>query len=138
MTYKAFISYSHAADEQLAPAIQSALQSFAKPWYRLRSIRVFRDKTTLAMTPKLWPTIQSALDASEYFILLASVDSSQSQWVEREVEYWLKQRALDKLLIVVTGSSPLKPQDSALDFGEIRENLLPQPCETLYLKSHCI
>jgi hypothetical protein len=65
MTYKAFISYSHAADGQLAPAIQSALQSFAKPWYKLRAIVVFRDKTTLAMTPKLWPSIQAALDESE-------------------------------------------------------------------------
>jgi WD40 repeat protein len=125
MTYKAFISYSHAADGQLAPAIQSALQSFAKPWYKLRSILVFRDKTTLAMTPKLWPSIQAALDESEYFILLASVDSGRSPWVEREVEYWLQQRAPDKLLIVVTDSSPLTPQDTTVDFGWIRENLLP-------------
>ena len=43
--YRAFISYSHAADGKLAPTLQAALQSFAKPWYRLRSIRVFRDKT---------------------------------------------------------------------------------------------
>jgi WD40 repeat protein len=125
MAYKAFISYSHAADEQLASAIQSALQLFAKPWYKLRAIVVFRDKTTLAMTPKLWPSIQAALDESEYFILLASVDSGRSPWVEREVEYWLQQRAPDKLLIVVTDSSPLVAADSAVDFGWIRENLLP-------------
>lgn len=88
MIYKAFISYSHAADGKLAPAIQSALQSFAKPWYRLRTFRVFRDKTTLAMTPQLWPSIQAALDESEFFLLLASVESRRSIWVEREIEYW--------------------------------------------------
>jgi hypothetical protein len=36
-----FPSYSHAADGKLAPAIQSALQSFAKPWYERRAICVF-------------------------------------------------------------------------------------------------
>ena len=58
MLYKAFISYSHAADDRLAPALQSALHSFAKPWYRLRAIRVFRDKTSLSVNPALWPSIE--------------------------------------------------------------------------------
>ncbi|MGA2075907.1 MAG: hypothetical protein ABSH52_20655 [Terriglobia bacterium] len=139
MTYKAFVSYSHAADGKLAPAIQSALQSFAKPWYKLRAIRLFRDKTTLAMTPKLWPSIRAALDASEFFLLLASVESGRSEWVQREVEHWLRFRAPDKLLIIVTGSSPLAAEDASLDFHWIQENLLPPPLmhqlpeEPLYL-----
>ena len=45
MLYDAFLSYSHAADGKLAPSLQSGLQQFAKPWNRLRAIRVFRDKT---------------------------------------------------------------------------------------------
>lgn len=126
MIYKAFVSYSHAADGKLAPAIQSALQSFAKPWYRLRAFRVFRDKTTLAMTPQLWPSIQAALDESEFFLLLASVESRRSIWVEREIEYWLRNRPADRLLIIVTGSSPVTPEDAAIDFAWIRENLLPE------------
>ena len=125
MTYRAFISYSHAADGKLAPAIQSALQSFAKPWYKLRAIRVFRDRTTLAMTPKLWPSIRTALDESEFFLLLASVESGRSEWVQREVEHWLRSGPPDKLLIILTGSSPLAPEDASLDFHWIRENLLP-------------
>jgi hypothetical protein len=51
--YRGFISYSHAADDRLAPALQSGLHRFAKPWYRLRAMRVFRDKTGLAVTPEL-------------------------------------------------------------------------------------
>jgi hypothetical protein len=47
MAYHAFMSYSHAADGKLAPALQSALHRFAKPWYRLRAMRIFRDKTSL-------------------------------------------------------------------------------------------
>ena len=38
MFYKAFISYSHAADDKLAPALQSALQRFTEPWYRIRAV----------------------------------------------------------------------------------------------------
>jgi WD40 repeat protein len=107
MIYKAFISYSHAADNRLAPALQSALHRFAKPWYRLRAIRVFRDKTTLAATPALWPSIEKALGESEHFLLLASPEAAASQWVQREIMYWIEQRPLDrdKLLIILTGGS---------------------------------
>jgi TIR domain/WD domain, G-beta repeat len=123
--YKAFISYSHAADAALAAAVQSGLQSFAKPWYKLRAIRVFRDEATLAMTPHLWSSIQRALEASEYLLLLASPESSRSAWAEREITYWLKYRSLDALFIIVTSSSPLLPQDAQLDFSWVRNNLLP-------------
>jgi len=43
--YDVFISYSHAADGRLAPALQSGLQRLAKPWYKPRALRVFRDDT---------------------------------------------------------------------------------------------
>lgn len=38
-----FISYSHAPDGALAPALQTGVERFAKPWYRSRALRVFRD-----------------------------------------------------------------------------------------------
>ena len=46
--YDAFVSYSHAADGRLAPALQRGLQSLAKPWYRRRALRVFRRGTARA------------------------------------------------------------------------------------------
>ena len=33
LVYDGFISYSHAADDLLAPRLQAGLQRFAKPWY---------------------------------------------------------------------------------------------------------
>lgn len=72
MPYQAFISYSHAADGKLAPAVQSGLQRIAKPFYRLRAMRVFRDETSLHLTPKLWPLIKQALSETEHFVLVAS------------------------------------------------------------------
>ncbi len=103
--YKAFISYSHAADGRLAPALQSALHRFAKPWYRLRAMRVFRDKTNLAANPGLWSTIQAALDESEFFLLLASPESASSKWVRKEVDYWLQTKSPERFLIVLTDGS---------------------------------
>ncbi|HET6756797.1 MAG TPA: TIR domain-containing protein [Burkholderiales bacterium] len=103
MSYKAFVSYSHAADGKLTPALQSALQNFAKPWHRLRTIRVFRDKTGLAATPELRTSIEQALAESEYFLLLASPAAAASPWVQREVSWWLeKWRSVDQLFIVLT------------------------------------
>jgi hypothetical protein len=103
MNYNAFISYSHSADDKLAPALQAALHRFARPFYRLRALRVFRDKTSLHLAPALWPLIQQALMASEYFLLLCSPDAAQSQWVQNEVAEWLRLNGgADKLLLVLT------------------------------------
>jgi WD40 repeat protein len=100
--YNAFMSYSHAADGKLAPALQFALYRFAKPWYRLRALRIFRDRTTLAVTPSLWGAIQAALDESTFFILLASPESAASVWVQQEVEHWLESNPPNRMLIVLT------------------------------------
>lgn len=102
MVYKAFISYSHAADGKLAPAIQRALHRIAKPWYRLRTMRVFRDQTNLATTPGLWTSIESALANAEFFVYLASPTAAQSPWVQKEVEWWLKNRSYLTFLILLT------------------------------------
>jgi hypothetical protein len=48
MPYKAFISYSHAADGKLAPALQFALHRFARRWYALPAIG-FRDRVGLSL-----------------------------------------------------------------------------------------
>jgi WD40 repeat protein len=102
MRYKAFISYSHAADGKLAPAIQRALHRIAKPWYRLRTMRVFRDQTNLATSPGLWTSIESALRDAEFFVYLASPTAAQSPWVQKEVSWWLTNRSYQSFLIVLT------------------------------------
>ncbi|ALN61909.1 WD domain, G-beta repeat family protein [Lysobacter antibioticus] len=102
MSYKAFISYSHAADGKLAPAVQRALHRVAKPWYRLRTMRVFRDQTNLAASPRLWTSIESALKETEFFLYMASPTAAQSPWVQKEVDWWLKNRSPERFLILLT------------------------------------
>ena len=79
--YDAFISYNRALDGRLAPALQSALHRFTKPWYRTRALHVFRDNAKLVGQPWPWPSIEQALASSRFFILLASPEAAHSQWV---------------------------------------------------------
>src|SRR4051794_30640425 len=102
VTFNGFISYSHAADGRLAPAVQRGLHRLAKPWYRLRALWIFRDQTGLSVTPALWSSIQHALDASDYFVLLASPEAARSPWVNREIQHWVATKPADRILPVVT------------------------------------
>jgi WD40 repeat protein len=101
-SYKAFLSYSHSADSKLSPRLQSALQSFGKPWNHMRVFKIFRDKTSLSANPGLWPSIERALAESEFLLLMASPLAAKSPWVEREVAWWLENRSIAKLLILLT------------------------------------
>ena len=76
---------------------------------------VFRDKTSLAANPALWKAIEAALAQSDYFLLMASPESARSPWVNREVQWWLDHRSVDRLLIVVTGGELVgEPPTTAL------------------------
>jgi WD40 repeat protein len=114
--YDAFISYSHAADGTLAPAVQRGLEALAKPLYQRRALRVFRDQTSLAVTPALWPTIQQALEESKYFILFASPSAAQSPWVQQELAWWIEHREPETLLIALTAGTIVWDQASG-DFA---------------------
>src|SRR5215210_4400375 len=100
--FDAFISYSRAADGRLAPALQGGLQRFAKPWYRVRALRVFRDDASLSANPGLWSSIEGALEKSEFLVLLASPEASRSEWVHRETAYWSQHKAPTRILIART------------------------------------
>ncbi len=102
MGYNGFISYSHAADGRLAPALQRGLQRLAKPWNSRRALRIFRDETGLSTNPHLWSAIEAALDESEWFVLLASPESAQSPWVGKEVSHWLATKSVERILPVLT------------------------------------
>jgi WD40 repeat protein len=119
--YDAFISYAHDGDEVFAQVLQRGLQHLAKPWNRRRAMEVFRDKTSLALSPGLWPSIQNALDASRWFVLLASPEAAWSHWVGEEITHWVSGKGTDRLLVVVTdgtwawddGSGDLSPASTA-------------------------
>jgi len=122
--YHAFISYSHAEDSALAAAIQRGLARFARPWYRISALRVFRDTTSLSANPALWTSIARGLDDSQYLILLASPLSRASPWVAREIEAFLAVRSADRILIVLTRGE-IAWDTAARDFDWTRTTALP-------------
>ena len=119
--FDAFISYSHAADGDLARALQESLQRFATPWspWRrvnpIRSLRVFRDQSALSADPGLWPAIERALAASDWFVLLASVNAANSPWIDKEVSFWCAHKPAQRILLVQTDGE-LAWDDAAGDF----------------------
>src|SRR6188508_2666326 len=128
--YDAFVSYSHAADGRLAPALRNGLQRFATPWGPLRflnpvrSLRIFQDSASLSANPALWSTIEEALAGSRWFLLVASPEAARSQWVAREVEFWRRHQALERLLIVQTDGT-IAWDAAAGDFDWTRTDALP-------------
>jgi WD40 repeat protein len=100
--YDAFVSYSHESDGEFAPALKAGVEKFAKPWNRLRAVRLFLDTASLSADPTLWASIEKALERSAWFVLLSSPAAARSPWVERELAWWLEHRSTERLLLVVT------------------------------------
>jgi WD40 repeat protein len=99
--YAAFISYSRAGSDKLAPALRRALQRLGKPWYRLRALRVFLDVESQTAVSDLWSSIESALQESEFLIVVGSASAANSPSVEKEVAYWLSNKPYENILLVV-------------------------------------
>ncbi|MFF0492537.1 toll/interleukin-1 receptor domain-containing protein [Nocardia sp. NPDC004068] len=97
-----FLSYSRAADRELAPALQRCLARLAKPWNKPRALRVFRDRTDLSAASSLTAEIETALRGARYFLLLASPEAAASKWVGREIAYWQQHKSPDTFLVAVT------------------------------------
>ncbi|MCG6907434.1 MAG: TIR domain-containing protein [Desulfobacteraceae bacterium] len=126
MRYDAFISYSHAADGRLAPSLQSALHKLAKPWYKIRALTVFRDETDLSVSPGTWPSIEKALSEAKHFVLLASPGAARSKWVRREVAFWLKERSIETISIVLTDGNLIWDDETGRMDSELTTAIPPE------------
>ncbi|WP_196778101.1 TIR domain-containing protein [Lentzea aerocolonigenes] len=123
--YDAFISYSHTLDGQIGPSLRDGLHRFARPWHRLRALRVFCDRRSMSANEGLWASIESALRRSRCFILLASPESAASEWVRREVAYWQGLEPRRPILIAVTGGEIVWDAQT-VDFDSELTTALPE------------
>lgn len=124
MKYAGFISYSHKFDIPLARALHDELHRFNKPWNKLRALRIYRDERSLSANAALWPTIVEALERSEHLLLFASTEAAKSEWVSKELSWWIENRPLEKLLIVLTAGA-IKWDSEAQDFDWSVTTALP-------------
>lgn len=99
--FDAFISYSRSASSTLAVALRNGIERFAKPWYRLRSSRVFLDDASMSANTGLWSTIERGLTEADWFILLCSPKSAASEYVTNEIAWWLQHKSAERILMVL-------------------------------------
>ena len=111
--YNAFISYKHGpVDNKVAAHIQAQLEHFhipakiRKKTGKSRIQRIFRDKEELPITSNLSETIEDALRKSEYLIVICSPSTKESEWVKREIEFFLKTHTRDHILAVLSEGEP--------------------------------
>ncbi len=123
-TYDAFLSYSHAEDRGVARHLQVGVEKFAKPWYRMRAQRVFLDSNSLSADPGLWTAVERALADASWFVLVTSPDAACSQWVDREIRWWLENRSPGRLLVVL-GEGTLHWDTGKGDFDPDTSTALP-------------
>jgi len=98
--WDAFISYARSDSERTAVALQRGLQRFARPWNQRRAVRVFRDDAAMSTNPALWSSIEDGLTAAGHLVLLLSPAARASQYVEKEVAWWVDHKGADSILLV--------------------------------------
>lgn len=111
--YNAFISYRHAElDSKVAEDVQRSLEHFVVPRAIQKKIgkkkieRIFRDKDELPITSDLTDTISNALEKADYLIVICSPNTCESFWVQREIEFFLKNHTKNEILTVLAGGEP--------------------------------
>jgi WD40 repeat protein len=130
LPYDGFISYRHSPKQtSIVSAIQEALHRFAKPFWKLRALRLYRDESNLSARPDLWGEIVEALDSSRYLLLVASPEVTKSKWVHRETEHWLVDRSNRNLIILLTDGE-IAWDDARGQFDPSRTTAIPDPLLT--------
>lgn len=111
--YVAFISYSH-KDESRAKWLQSFLEGYKMPTTdslpileeQYKSLRpIFRDTSELS-SGILNDEIERALSLSRYLIVICSPNSAKSQWVNKEVEYFVKSGRTTNIIPFIVDGEP--------------------------------
>ena len=116
----------------MATDLQVAVERFAKPWYRLRAIRVFRDDASMSANTALWSTIERGLTEAEWFVLLASPLAAQSEYVAHEVTWWREHKSSERILIVLEEGVDIAWDRAANDFDFEVTDSLPRALSGAY------
>ncbi|MEE3466984.1 MAG: toll/interleukin-1 receptor domain-containing protein [Eubacterium sp.] len=113
MKYEAFISYRHGGiDGRVAAQVQKEIEKYhipgkiAKKIGKKRVGRVFRDEDELQASSDLSALIREAIDESEWLIVIGSERYLESPWCLEEIEYFIRQRGREKILVILVSGEP--------------------------------
>ena len=124
--YDAFISYNHnPRDNKITRMLQQKLENYTLPKGTAATSgkdkieRVFLDKGELEVAGDLNTIIQEALENSDHLIVVCSPESKKSIWVQREIEFFLRNHTIDDILTVITDGQPFDVLPDAVLFEEV-------------------
>lgn len=114
--YKAFISYSW-ADRKWGEWAHRALETYKTPKALVgkpgalgpvpaRLTPIFKDREEEAAGAGITASIEAAMLASDFMIVICSPTSAQSKWVNHEVAWYKKHRDKTRVLALVVGGEP--------------------------------
>lgn len=138
--FKAFISYS-SRDAASAKWLHRAIESYRVPKPVTEKLRsegrdaklypIFRDREEFAASHDLTGAIASALDRSEFLIVVCSPHSAKSRWVNEEIRRFRNSGREQNVLTVIVGGDPLAGADSDQNcFPPALAEKTPAPVET--------
>jgi hypothetical protein len=102
--HEAFLSYNWSADSKIAPVLQSVLQGFLCPWYKVRARRIFRDLDSMPAGSSLEKEICTRLDHSAHLIVLACPEARASKGMAFEATQWISRPRTGDFRKIANGS----------------------------------
>ncbi|MBR5361275.1 MAG: TIR domain-containing protein, partial [Lachnospiraceae bacterium] len=113
MRYDAFISYRHSElDMEIAKKVHTGLETYKIPKSvqkktgKKKMGRVFRDQEELPIGSDLDDNISTALQNSEYLIVICSPRTPESYWVCKEIESFIQMHDRNHILAVLIEGEP--------------------------------
>lgn len=114
--YWAFISYS-STNADVAKRLHRAIEGYRIPRSFVgtssrgeklpgRLFPVFRDREELPLSSDLGGSIQDALAASRYLVVLCSPQAARSRWVNEEIRYFKSLGRADRILAIILAGEP--------------------------------
>ena len=111
--YDAFISYRHL---QLDKAVAKRLHTLIETYHIPKSVqklsgkkkmgKVFRDEEELPLATSLSDNIRTALDASQWLIVVCTPALLESRWCLFEIDYFISLGRRDRILLVLADGTP--------------------------------
>ncbi|MBR6159917.1 MAG: toll/interleukin-1 receptor domain-containing protein [Lachnospiraceae bacterium] len=130
MKYKAFISYRHKdIDEVVARHVQKIIERYRVPKKIAKTIgkthvgKVFRDSDELQAASNLSEIIRSAIEESEWLIVICTKRYKESVWCMEEVEHFVELNGREKVLVILVEGEPNESFPSILTEIEVNGHI---------------
>ena len=140
MKYTAFVSYRHGGiDEKVAMQIHKHIEHYRVPYKLAKSLgkknmgKIFRDSEELKAASDLSAIIQRALDETEWLIVICTKRFKESVWCMEEVEYFIKIRGRERIIVVLVEGEPAESFPKILTEVERDGEIISMLCIVLII-----